>query len=198
MRQGNHRVSRWLFGHNARPPRLVRLAFFGVGLVVLGATYAATDSEGLQLLALFVLIFGVLPALDRRFGAVDDYTKAVQERNVPFSVVALSLALGIAWAALVLIVVPELGLGPAFWLWVVMWPWIEVVAFLGERRLRRDGGHTRGSPRDRCVTRRSRGLRQRRASSRSRSCRTSMCARPSQRRSHVRSAFSVSAACSRG
>lgn len=143
MRQGNHRVSRWLFGHNARPPRLVRLAFFGVGLVVLGATYAATDSEGLQLLALFVLIFGVLPALDRRFGAVDDYTKAVQERNVPFSVVALSLALGIAWAALVLIVVPELGLGPAFWLWVVMWPWIEVVAFLGERRLRRDGGaHT--------------------------------------------------------
>ncbi len=143
MRQRNHRVSRWLFGHDARPPRSVRLAFFGVGLVVLAATYAATESEALQLLALFVLIFGVLPALGRRFGAVDDYTKAIQERNVPFSVVALSLAFAIAWATLVFVAVPELGLGPAFWFWVVIWPWAEVLAFLGERRLHRDGGaHT--------------------------------------------------------
>ena len=81
--------------------------------------------------------------MERRFGAADDYTKVVQERNVPFSVVALSLAFVIAWATLVFAAVPELGLGPAFWLWVLMWPWAEVVAFLGERRLRRDGGaHT--------------------------------------------------------
>jgi hypothetical protein len=112
MRGGNRRVSRWLFGRSARPRRLVRLAFFVAGLVVLGATYAVTESEGLQLLALFALTFAVLPALSRRFGRRDEYVEAVQDRNPPFGVVALSLAFVVAWGALVFVAAPHLGLGP--------------------------------------------------------------------------------------
>jgi hypothetical protein len=59
---------------------LLRLAFFVAGLVVLGATYAVTQSEGLQVLALFALTFGMLPALSRRFGRRDAW---IERRGRP-------------------------------------------------------------------------------------------------------------------
>ena len=68
---------RWLFGPVGRLPQRVRLGFFLVSLVVLGATFAATGSEGLQLLAWCVLMLGVLPVLQHRFGVPDATTETV-------------------------------------------------------------------------------------------------------------------------
>lgn len=113
--------------------------FFVVGLVVLGGTYATTESEALQVVAVFALIFGVHPALSRLFAGPDEHLQAVQNRNMPFSVLTLSLAFAVAWGAVVILATSELGLGPWFGFWAVIWPWAEVLAYLGERSLRRDG-----------------------------------------------------------
>jgi hypothetical protein len=118
----------------------VRIAFFVLGLVVLGATYAASGSEALQVLALFVLTLGVFPAIRRRTRSEADQPEAVRERNPPLSVTALSLGFALAWGALVFAAAPDLGVGPWFWWWVVMWLWAEVNASLVGHRFRRDGG----------------------------------------------------------
>ncbi|MEA2157261.1 MAG: hypothetical protein QOE11_3401 [Solirubrobacteraceae bacterium] len=97
--------------------------FFIVGLVILGATFAATKSEGLQILAMAALIFVGLPALGRRFGGPDEYIEAARGRNMPLSVFALSLAFLFPFAVLVFLVLPDLGLGFWFWWWALTWPW---------------------------------------------------------------------------
>jgi hypothetical protein len=45
----------------------------------------------------------------------------------------------LAWGAVIFVAAPDLGLGPWFWSWVVLIPWLEVYLYLAERRLRRDG-----------------------------------------------------------
>jgi len=118
----------------------VRLVFFPGGLAALGVTYTLTGSEELQVVAMFALIFGVLPGVSRRFDRHDEYTEAVQDRNAPFSVLAFSVTFAVSWGLLVFLIPPELGLGPWFWWWAVVWPWLEVHLYLGERHLRRGGG----------------------------------------------------------
>jgi hypothetical protein len=107
----------------------VRLAFHALVLVVLGGTYLATASEGLQILALFALIIG-LPW---------DYGVPVPDRNPPLDVMAGALAFGLIWAGLLLLV-PDPGLGVGFWFWVAMAPWLEVWRQLIARSLQRDRG----------------------------------------------------------
>jgi hypothetical protein len=138
VRKGKRRVSRWLFGYETRPPVGVRLAFCLATLVLLGGTYAATKSEELQILVLYALALGMFPALARRVARGDPYWEIASERNVPFGVLAVSFAFGIPWAALLHVVVPA-ELGPWFWWWAVIWPWLEVFGYLAERRLERDG-----------------------------------------------------------
>jgi hypothetical protein len=87
---------------------------------------------------LFALTFGVLPALSHQYGVRDEYTEATSRLNVPARAVAWSLVFGLPWAALTFFVVPE-SLGPWFWFWIVIWPWMEVYTYLGERTLRRVG-----------------------------------------------------------
>ena len=131
---------RWLFGvpaSDTRVPRPVRLAFFAASLVVLGGTYAATGSAQLQSLALFVLTFGALPVLARRFGRRDDSAEAAQDRNVPGGVLAGAVAFGVLWGVLVILAGTAVGLGPWFLVWLWVGPWLEVFAFLAERRLKR-------------------------------------------------------------
>jgi hypothetical protein len=107
---------------------------------VLGGTYAATGSEGAQVLALFVLTFGLLPAASRRFGESSDLLEASRSRNVPWRVVAMSLAFLVLWGAVIFVAAPDLGLGPWFWWWAVMWPGLEIYTYLAERRLHQGGG----------------------------------------------------------
>ncbi len=134
-------VRRWLFGGDERPPRRVRLAFFAFGLPALAGVYAATESEGYQVLVLFALTFGVLPVLSRRYGVRDEYAEATDGANVPARVLVWSLVVVAPWVALTFFVVPE-SLGPWFWWWLVMWPWLEVNMFLAERAFQRDGAES--------------------------------------------------------
>jgi hypothetical protein len=53
-------------------------------------------------------------------------------------VLATSVAFAAAWGALTFFVVPR-GLGPWFWWSLVIWPWVEVSAYLAERAYRRNG-----------------------------------------------------------
>jgi hypothetical protein len=139
LRKGT--VRRWLFAGEERPPRRVRLALFALGLPALGGVYAATESEGYQVLVLFALTFGVLPALSRRYGVRDGYTEATERANIPARVLAWSLVVVAPWVALTFLLVPK-SLGPWFWWWLVMWPWMEVYVLLAERALQRDGPET--------------------------------------------------------
>jgi hypothetical protein len=134
----NGAVARWLAGGDERPPRRVRLALFAFSLPALAGVYVATDSAGLQFLVLFALTFGVLPVLSRRYGVRDEYSEATREMNVPARVFVWSLVFGLPWTALTFFAVPE-SLGPWFWFWLVMWPWMEVCVLLAERALQRDG-----------------------------------------------------------
>src|ERR671911_400057 len=90
-------VTRWLFGGGERPPRRVRLALFAFGLPALAGVYAATESEGYQVLVLFALTFGALPALSRRYGVRDAFTEATDVANVPARVTAWSLVIIAPW-----------------------------------------------------------------------------------------------------
>ena len=137
-------VSRWLSGVDKRPPWLVRVAFFVAGLVVLGVTYLAAEPEGrllaylLQWLVLLVIMGAVWPWLNWRFGRRDEFTEVARERKVPFGVFALSLAFAVPWGALMWVAWFWV-LGKWFWVWVVLWPLLEVFSYFGARRLRRDG-----------------------------------------------------------
>lgn len=138
MQRGRRPVSRWLFGHEKWLPPRPRVALFCASLVALGGTYAATSSEELQALTAFVLIFVVIPAISRRFGKSLEYAEAAGDRIVPSSVSALSAALLLPWCVLVFIVAP-VGLGPWFWLWLLLWPWLELTVYLATRHFRRHG-----------------------------------------------------------
>ena len=128
---------RWLYGDDRRPRRALRLSFFAMGALVLGAIGLATQSEAVQLATFLVLAFGAMPAFWRLFGADDGYFALVRDRNVPLRVVWPALAFGVTWGALVLFALPEASLGPWFWFWVVMWPWLEVFVWCVERGIRR-------------------------------------------------------------
>jgi hypothetical protein len=125
-------------GHRVLPRRL-RWALFVFGLVALGGSYAATGSEGVQVLALFALTFGIYPAVTGAFGQSSPLIEVARDLNAPFGVVAMSVAFLVLWGALIFVAAPDLGLGPWFWWWAVMWPWLEVYVYLAERRLHRDG-----------------------------------------------------------
>lgn len=126
---------RWLFGDDRRPRRPARLAFWVGGSVALGATHLATESEGLQLLVFLVLMLLAMPAFFRQFGTDDGYFATVRDRNVPLRVAWPGFAVAVIWGALVLFAIPEAGLGPWFWFWVIMWPWLEVFAWRVEREI---------------------------------------------------------------
>jgi len=130
-------VGRWLAGGHKRPPRHLRFVMFALGLLALGGIYQATKSEGLQVLALFALTFGVLPALSRRYGVRDEYTEMAVDVNAPARVLAWSLVFIVPWGALTFFLVPE-SFGPWFSWWLVMWPALEVYAFLAEQALQHD------------------------------------------------------------
>jgi hypothetical protein len=117
----------------------VRVSFFVVGLVALAAVYAATGSSALQVLVLLALTWGLLPALLRRFGTERPELARLRDRNPPAAVIVRSLVVAVAWGAVTfLLLAPVIGgLGPWFWWWVVMWPWLEVSGFLTRRELAR-------------------------------------------------------------
>lgn len=129
-----------LFTPTTRPSPAVRAAFFVSGLVALAATYMGTGSVELQALVMFGLIFLVLPLLEERFGATEDehYFETIRQRHVPAGVLAVAFAFLIVWGALTALAVPD-DLGGFFWLWLVTWPWSEVLVYLGRRRLKKDG-----------------------------------------------------------
>ena len=138
MRKGA--VARWLVGSETRLPRRIRLIFIAFVLAALALAYSLTGSEDLQLLLLGLFLFGLFPAIERKLGEPDDYTRAVaQERTTPSRILALSLLLGAPWAAVVLYAESELELGTFFWLMVLVWPWLELLMLLAERDLRRNG-----------------------------------------------------------
>jgi hypothetical protein len=83
---------------------------YAFGLAVLGGSYAATGSEGAQVLALFALTFGVYPAVTRAFGQSNDFVEAMRELTVPFGAMAMSVA------------------------------FLELYVYLAERRVNRHGG----------------------------------------------------------
>ena len=142
-------MSLWLSDYGTRPPWPVRLAFFVAGLVALGGTYLATEPEGrllaylLQALVLLAWLGGVWPWLSRRSGRRDEFTEVARERKVPLETIALSLVIAVTWSGLVfglvLVARADLWLGKWFWSWVCLWPSLEVSAYFGARRLRRDG-----------------------------------------------------------
>lgn len=127
----------------ARLPGQWRAGYFLAGLVALGATYAATNSVGLQVLVLFTLTFGVLPRLTRRYGRRDEYLAAARGRRLPLGVLAASVVFVVAWGAVVFGGAAALspGVGPWFLWWLVMWPWTEVTYLLAARRNASSGGN---------------------------------------------------------
>ena len=133
-------MSTWLMGDDRVLPRPLRWVFFTVSLLVLGGIYAATGSEAVQILALFVLTYVVLTVATRRFGQHSDFLEAARHLKPPLGVVAMSFVFLVLWGALIFVAAPDLGLGPWFWPWVVLWPWLEVYIYLAERRLHKDGG----------------------------------------------------------
>lgn len=139
VRAGGRRISRWFFPQ-VRPQWGVRLAFFGVGLIALSASFVGTGSAALQWLVLFALIFGVLPLLAHRGGENSGDEESI--RRAPGIVTAASLAFLLPWAALTWFVVPR-SLGPVAWFWAVIMPWAEVLAYLVKRRLHRVGAEGR-------------------------------------------------------
>ena len=108
-------------------------------LAALALTYALTGSEDLQLLLLGLLLFGLLPAIDRKLGVPDEYSTAVATRTTPFRILALSALLWAPGAAVLLYAAPEVELGAYFWVMAILWPWMELHLLLAERDLRRHG-----------------------------------------------------------
>jgi hypothetical protein len=127
-------------GDDRMLPRRLRWVFFAASSVVLGASYAATSSEGVQVLALLALTFGVYPAATRALGERSEYAKVARDLSAPRRVMAVSLAFLLLWGALIYVAAPELELGPWFWWWVVFCPWMEVHVLLAEGQLLRSGG----------------------------------------------------------
>jgi hypothetical protein len=128
---------RWLFGDDRRPRRPLRLAFAAAGAIGLGAVRLGTESEGVQGIVFLALAFGVMPAFWRLFGADDGYFAVVRDRNVPLRVIWPALAVAVVWGGVVIFAIPEAGLGIWFWLWVALWPWLEVFMWCVERGIRR-------------------------------------------------------------
>lgn len=141
MSLGGITARRWLLAPAVRLPRAARYATFAFGLGLLAAVYAATNSDTAQVLVLFVLLSGLVPAVTHRFGVHDELARVTQTANVPGRVVLKSFAVIAPWVALTFFLIPS-SLGPWFWSWLVMWPWIELQTVLAERALQRDGAAT--------------------------------------------------------
>jgi hypothetical protein len=140
MRRRTQNLARQLVRPGVRLSAAVRIPLFAVVLAVLGASYAATRSEGLQIV--IVITFGllVLPVIEGKVGVPSPYLEAVRDHDVPRKILGLSLAFLAPGMALLFIVEPDLGVGFWFWLLLLFWPWSELYIWLAERDLQR-GGH---------------------------------------------------------
>lgn len=137
-------VRRWFSSEGLRLPGHLLLAYFAFSLAALAGVALATESEGYGTLLMFVLVFGVLPALERRFGVPIEYTGVSGDVKPPPRAAArmwgLSLAFLVPWGALTYFVVPE-SLGAWFLFWLMLGPWLGVQGYVTKRELRRHGAH---------------------------------------------------------
>ena len=140
------RLVGWFVRPDLEMPRNIRFAVFALGLIALGGSYVATESNGLQVLVLLGLIFGLVPAITRKFGVATTRPERLRDHAAPFRVLALSLLLIAPWAALTF-AIADLGLGDWFWMWALLLPLIEIHTYLEERDLRRTGGADWRKPR---------------------------------------------------
>jgi hypothetical protein len=135
--QRKQRLANALMGPHGRLPRRLRLGFFAAGLVLLGVSRVGIDDDAVQVLV-FLALMGSIAPLHRRFARSDDYSDALRERDVPWRVFLTSMAFALLWGALVFVAVPE-SLGGLFALWLILWPWGEVLMALADRDLRTNG-----------------------------------------------------------
>lgn len=129
-------------------PSNVRFALFTVGLLALGGSYVATESDGVQMVVAIGLIFCVGPVVRRRFGVevAAPHSKLRQERETPLRLLALPTLLIAPWFAFVFIA-GDLGLGDLFWMWALLLPFVEIHTRLAEFEFQRTRGENWRKPR---------------------------------------------------
>lgn len=119
-------------------PVTLRLFYYATALGVTAAVYLWTRSGDLQLLALLLLCLLVVPLLERFVmpEAAAASAREVADYKPSWRVVITGLLLFLAWAVVAVFLFPDFGLGPTFWLLLLLIPGIELFCWLGQRERR--------------------------------------------------------------
>jgi hypothetical protein len=119
-------------------PRSTMRTLFALALVASAVTWLLTHSEFAQFLVLFVLFYVPGAIATRRANVPDAQVEAVEGLSVPWRLILLSsvLVLPVGIAIFFLSGAVDLGL---FWLFALLWPWLEILDALVRRDIKRHG-----------------------------------------------------------
>jgi hypothetical protein len=97
-----------------------------------------THSEAAQFLALLAVFY--LPGIlaQRRFGTTEREYQAPFDKSPPWRIVALSVVLILPAGTAIYFLSGAIDLG-LFWLFALLWPWIEIYEALSKRDIRLHG-----------------------------------------------------------
>jgi hypothetical protein len=119
-------------------PRSTTRTLFALALVASAVTWLLTHSEFAQLLVLFAVFYVPGAVAVRRADIPDAQVEAVEGLSVPWRLILLSsvLVLPVGVAIYFLSGAIDLGL---FWLFALLWPWLEILDALVRRDIERHG-----------------------------------------------------------
>jgi hypothetical protein len=121
-------------------PTRPRLVYDVVGAVALGVVYRVTHSDGWQLVAMFLLVWGV-PRMMARVGERLGWTPSMRPDRVPsWRAFVAGAVFAVAWAVLILFRTWNPDLGPWFWFWILFTPIVEAFLLFVRVDIRRYGG----------------------------------------------------------
>lgn len=119
-------------------PRSITRTLFALALVALAAAWLLTHSELVQLLVLLAISYVPRAVAARRAAGADTHANPTEGLSAPWPVVLLScvLVLPVGIAIFFLSGAVDLGL---FWLFALLWPWLEIFETLVRRDIERHG-----------------------------------------------------------
>jgi len=111
---------------------------FALALIASAVTWLLTYSEFAQLLVLFAVFYVPAAVATRRASVPDAQVEAVEGLSVPWRLILLSsvLVLPVGVAIYFLSGAIDLRL---FWLFALLWPWLEILDALMRRDIERHG-----------------------------------------------------------
>ncbi len=118
-------------------PLALRLFYYTTALAVAAGVYVWTRSGDLQLFAFLLFCLLVVPLL--RFvmpEAAAASAREIADYKPSWRVVITGFLLFLAWAVVAVFLFPDFGLGPTFWLLLLLIPGLELFGWLGKRERR--------------------------------------------------------------